>query len=72
MILGDFNINLLQNRNYILHGKEMATSQGPVHTLINKYQQFFQIFSLKQLITCPTRATCNTVSLIDHILKKFY
>ena len=46
----------------------MAASQGPVHTLINKYLEFCQIFSLKQLITCPTHVTCNTCSLIDHIL----
>ena len=46
----------------------MAVCQGAVHTLINKYQEFCQIFSLKQLITCPTRVTCNTSSLIDHIL----
>ena len=29
----------------------MAACQGPVHTLINKYQELCQIFSLKQLIT---------------------
>ena len=46
----------------------MAACQGPVHTLINKYQEFCQIFSLKQLITCPIRVTCNTSSLIDPIL----
>ena len=67
-LLGDFNISLLQNRNYILNRKGMTACQRPVHTLINKYQEFCQIFSLKQLITCPTRVTCNTSSLIDHIL----
>ena len=67
-LLGDFNINLLQNRNYILNRKGMVVCQGAVHTLIYKYQEFCQIFSLKQLITCPTRVTCNTTSLIDHIL----
>ena len=46
----------------------MAAYKGPVHTLINEFQEFCQIFSLKQLITCPTRVTCNTSSLIDHIL----
>ena len=39
-LLGDFKINLLQNRNYILNGKGIAACQGPVHTLINKYQKF--------------------------------
>ena len=46
----------------------MVVCQGTVHTLINKYQEFCQIFSLKQVITCPTCVTCNTSSLIDHVL----
>ena len=37
-LFGDFNINLLQKGNYILNRKGMAVCQGPVHTLINKYQ----------------------------------
>ena len=67
-LLGDFNINLLQKRKYVLNRKGMAVCQGAVHTLINKYLKMCQIFSLKQLITCPTRVTWNTSSLIDHIL----
>ena len=42
-LLGDFNINLLQNRYNILIRKGMTACQGPVHTLINKYQEFCQI-----------------------------
>ena len=49
-LLGDFNI-VLQNGNYILNRKGWAACQGSVHTLINKYQEFCQLFSLKQLIT---------------------
>ena len=67
-LLGDFNINLFQNGKYILNGKRSTTSQGSVHTMINRYKEFCQIHSLKQLITCPTRVTCNTSTLIDHIL----
>ena len=70
-LLGDFNINLLQNGNYILNRKGTANWQGPVHILINKYQEFCQIFSLKQLITCSARVTSNTSSLIDRILANF-
>ena len=44
-LLADFNINLSHNRNYILNRKEMAVCQGAVHTLINKYQEFCQIFT---------------------------
>ena len=65
-LLGDFNITLLQNGNYILNTKGMAACQGAVHTLINKYQEL--ITCLKQLITCLTRVRCNNSSLIDHIL----
>ena len=38
----------------------------PVQTLMNKYQEICYIFSLKHLLTCPARGTCNTSSLIDH------
>ena len=67
-LLGDFEIDLLQNRNCILNGKGTAACQGPVHTLTNKYQEFCQILSSKQVITCSTSVTCSTSSLIDHIL----
>ena len=36
--------------------------------MINRYKEFCQIHSLKQLIRCPTHVTCNTSTLIDHIL----
>ena len=36
--------------------------------MINRYKEFCQIHSLKQLITCPTGVTYNTSILIDHIL----
>ena len=67
-LLGDFNINLFQNGKYILNGKRSITSQGSVHTMRNRYKEFYQIHSLKQLITCPTCVTCNTSTLIDRIL----
>ena len=67
-LLGDFNINLFQIGKHILNGKRSTTSQGSVHTMINRYKEFCQIHSLEQLITCPTRVTCNTSTLIDHIL----
>ena len=71
-LLGDFNINLLQNGNYILNRTGMAACQGPVHTLVNKYQKSCQILSLKQLISCPARVTSNNSSLIDHILTRSF
>ena len=67
-LLRDFNINLFQNDKYILNEKRSTTSQGSLHTITNRYTEFCQILSLKQLIRCPTRVTCNTSTLIDHIL----
>ena len=67
-LLRDFNINLFQNDKYILNKKRSTTSQGSLHTITNRYTEFCQILSLKQLIRCATRVTCNTSTLIDHIL----
>ena len=69
--IGDFNNNLFKNGKYILNEKRSFTSQGSVHTMINRYKGFCQIHSLKQLIRCPTRITCNISTLIDHILTSF-
>ena len=33
-----------------------------------KYHQFCTMHGLKQLIQCPTRVTCGTSTLIDHVL----
>ena len=49
----------------------MAACPGPVNVLINKYQEFCKVFSLKQLINCPTHVTCNASSLIENILPNF-
>ena len=67
-LLGDFNINLFQNGKYILNGKRSTASQRSIHTMINRYKEFCQIHSLKQLITYPTRVTCNISTLIGHTL----
>ena len=70
--LGNFNINFLKSGNYILNGKGMAACQeGPVDTLINKFQEICQIFSLTQLIIFPTRVICNTSSLIVYGLTNY-
>ena len=35
---------------------------------IKRYNEFYSIYDLKQLINFPTRVTCYTSTLIDHIL----
>ena len=38
---------------------------------VKKYFEFCSLYGLEQLIKSPTRVTCNTSSLIDHILTTF-
>ena len=57
-ILDDFNVNMYHNNRYIVRDVE-------------SYHQFCTMHGLKQLIQSPispTRVTCSTLTLIDHIL----
>ena len=68
-ILGDFNINLLFKGNCILNKThETKNHFREFSPEIKKYNEFCSIYGFKQLINCPTRITCNTSTLIDHIL----
>ena len=68
-ILGDFNIDLIFKGNCILNetqkSKNHFTDFSPE---IKKYNEFCLKYGFKQLINCPTRITCNTSTLTDHIL----
>ena len=57
-ILGDLNINLINNQKHTPNG-------------IKQYQEFGSLKGLKQLITSPTRVTENSSSLLDHVLTNF-
>ena len=53
--------NLLPTRDIVLIGDfnvDLTLHRNPMHC---------QIYGLKQLITNPTRATCESSTLIDHI-----
>ena len=67
-ILGDFNINLIQNNIYILKEHESSISESLMTPLVNQYKELCQKFSLKQMLREPTRITCNSSTLLDHIL----
>ena len=67
-ILGDFNINLLQNGKFILKENQSNIFKIDTTPLINKYKEFCQTFSLTEIIKDTTRTTCSTSSLLDHIL----
>ena len=56
-ILGDLNINLIDNQNHTPNG-------------IQQYKEFCSLNGLKQLLTLPTCITKNSTSLFDHMLTK--
>ena len=63
-ILGDLNINLYRNHTgYKNNNLVSATASNDVKS----YLQFYTMFGLTQ-IKSPTRITCSSISLIDHIL----
>ena len=66
-ILGDFNINIYESNKYIVHeNNTVCTKFAFAHA--KKYHQFCTMHGFKQLIQCPTRVTCSTSTLVDHIL----
>ena len=54
-ILGDLNINLINNQKHTPNG-------------IKRYKEFCSLNGLKQLLTLPTRITKTSASLLDHVL----
>ena len=67
-LLRDFNINLLQNGKFILKENQSYKLKSSSSALVNKYKEFCQTFSLTEIIKEPTRITCSTSTLLDHIL----
>ena len=69
-ILGDFNINFYQNQNQA-ECKNNTLVSATVTNDAKNYLQFCTMFGLTQIIKSPTRITCSSTSLIDHILASF-
>ena len=67
-LLGDFNINLLQNGKFILKENQSYKLKSSSSVLVNKYKEFCQKFSLTEIIKEPTRIKCSTSTRLDHIL----
>ena len=63
-ILGDFNINLLYEKTYILKENQSCKYKNLITPILNQYKEICQLLSLKQIIRSPTRITCNTSSVI--------
>ena len=66
-ILGDFNVNMYHSNRCIVRDDNTISSKFLSHNVKN-YHQFCTMHGLKQLIQSPTRVTCSTSTLIDHIL----
>ena len=69
-ILGDFNINLWHNGHYVFQEHNLLSCHS-VPNDVKNYFNFCTMFGLKQLIESPTRITCSSSSIIDHILASF-
>ena len=69
-IHGDFNINFYLNNTYMFQKNSLLQNQS-IPSDIKKYHEFCAMFGLKQLIEVPTRVTCSSSTIIDHILANF-
>ena len=69
-ILGDFNINLSLNDSYIFSKKDMLNNES-IPSDVKSYYEYCTFFDLHQLIKDPTRITCNSPTIIDHILANY-
>ena len=67
--LGDFKINLFENGKYVFH--KSSSNNKNLDSFTKKYHECCTLFGLKQLIKCPTRVTCNSSSILDHVLASF-
>ena len=69
-ILGDFNINLYLNNKYVFEKCSTIVSNTIPYD-VRKYQEFCNVFNLKQLISCQTRITCSSSTIIDYSLASY-
>ena len=68
-ILGDVNINLSLNDSYIFSKKKKnMLNNKSFPSDVKSYYEFCTFFSLYQLIKFATHITCNSATIIDHIL----
>ena len=68
-ILGDFNIYVFKWHSHFLKKKYVNNKSTPSNVQSN--YEFCTFFSLHQLIKVTTRMTCNTATIINHILASY-
>ena len=59
-----------KNGHYVFQKHNLLSSESVPHDVKN-YFDFYPMFGLKQLIQSPTRITCSSSCIIDHILASF-
>ena len=69
-IFGSFNINLFLNDSYIFSEKSILINKS-IPSVVKSYFDFCTFFNLHPLIKVPTRTTCNSATIIDHILASY-
>ena len=67
-LLGDFNPYLFENRKYFFD--KSSSNNKNLDSFTKKYHEYCTPFGLKQLIKCPTRVTCNSSPILDHVLPR--
>ena len=67
-LLGDFNINVFYNAKNILRNVNKTLTLQNCPNILKQYREFCNLSNLKQLIESPTRITCSTTTLLDHVL----
>ena len=68
-ILGEINIYaLIDDNTSIFEIRKNTPLRNSLPSLCKQYIEFCSSFSLKQLISSPTRITCSSSTIIDHIL----
>ena len=69
-IFDDSNVNFLDNGENILDKyKDMSKREPNFGVIPKKYAEICSKLGLKQLIKHPTRKTCHSSTLIDHIIR---
>ena len=65
--LVNFNINLFENGKQVFD--KSSSNNKNLDSFTKKYHECIR-FGLKQLIKCATRVTCNSSSILDHVLAR--
>ena len=61
-------MKLFQYGKFILKENQSYELKNSISSLVNEYKDFCQKFLLTEIIKEPTRITCSTSSLLDHML----